>query len=58
MLFEIEYANSLNTPIRFFSVKSQASRITNVLMDNLEFAPGVYSSTGLGRKELMERIST
>ena len=58
VLFEIVYANSLNKPVRFFSVGSRAARITEVRIENLEFEPEVYSSTGQKRKELMERIST
>jgi len=57
VLFEIVYAKSLNKPVRFFSVDSRATRITEVRIENLEFEPEVYSSTGQKRKELMERIS-
>ena len=56
VLFEALYARRQNKPVGFFTVDSRAEFIKEASVEQLEFEPEVYSSTGLNRKELINKI--
>jgi len=56
VLFEIEYAQQLGKPIRFFSIDSRADQIKAVDLQSLDFESEVYESTELTRKQLIVKI--
>jgi hypothetical protein len=57
VLFEILYAKKLKMPVKYYTVDSRVELIKEVSVNELKFEEGLYSSTGLKHKELIEQIS-